>query len=73
MEKNKTYLVKSIKKDKPLYMNYGLIENSIVKVIDKSSDNKTFFLEIVGFNRKIAISSEYLSNLVLEEINDQER
>jgi len=73
MQKNKIYLIKAITKDKPLYMNYGLIENTTIKVVDKSPDNKTLFLEIIDFNRKIAISMDHLENFVLEELDAQEK
>lgn len=50
-------------------MNYGLIEDTIIKVIDVSSDNKNFYLEIIGFNRKLAVAVDVLQDIVLEEIN----
>lgn len=51
-------------------MNYGLIENTIIKVIDISSDNKNFYLEVVGFNRKLAIAIDILQDIILEEVKD---
>lgn len=70
IEKGKTYKISSLLKDKPTFMNYGLIEDTLIKIIDKSIDNKTFYIEIIGFNRKIAISSELISEIILEEVND---
>ncbi|MEN3015614.1 MAG: hypothetical protein ABDH21_06145 [bacterium] len=70
VQKGKTYIITSITKDKPQYMNYGLIENAIIKIIDKSIDNKTIFIEIMGFNRKIAISEEFLNEIILTEFDE---
>ncbi len=53
-------------------MNFGLIENTIIKIMDHSQDNRTFYLEIMGFNRKVAISWDLLQQIVLEEIKDDE-
>lgn len=52
-------------------MNFGLIENTIIKIMDHSQDNRTFYLEIMGFNRKVAISWDLLQQIVLEEIKEE--
>ncbi|MCX7759127.1 MAG: hypothetical protein N2169_05930 [bacterium] len=73
IEKDKIYKIKEIVRDKPSYMNYGLIEDVLLRVIDKSSDNKNFYLEVIGFNRKIAISVEFLQDMILEEVSDDKK
>ncbi|MCS7244348.1 MAG: hypothetical protein RMJ36_06425 [Candidatus Calescibacterium sp.] len=73
IEKDKIYKIKEIVRDKPSYMNYGLIEDTLLRVIDKSSDNKNFYLEVIGFNRKIAISVEFLQDIVLEEVSGDQK
>ncbi|MCS7165922.1 MAG: hypothetical protein RMJ51_06615 [Candidatus Calescibacterium sp.] len=70
IQRGKIYKIKQIIRDKPYYMNYGLIENTIIKVIDISSDNKNFYLEVVGFNRKLAIAIDILQDIILEEVKD---
>lgn len=68
IKKEGIYKVKLIKNDKPILMNYGIIEDILLKVIDISPDQETFYIEIMGFNKKIAISSEMLDKLILEKI-----
>lgn len=65
--KGHTYKVKQIKENKPLFMNYGIIEEAVIRILDKSIDEKTIYLEVMGFNRKIAISSDLLNKIILEE------
>lgn len=71
IKKGILYKVKSITNDKPIFMNYGIMEEILLKIIDKSPDQKTVFIEIMGFNRKIAISSDMLNKLVLEKIEEK--
>lgn len=71
IEKGVIYKVKTIKSNKPLFMNYGIMEEILLKIIDKSPDQETVFIEVMGFNRKIAISSDMLDKLILEKIKEE--
>ncbi len=72
IEKNKVYRIKKITENYPLYMNYGLIEGNLIKIIDKISTGKTIYLEIIGFNRKLALSDELINNIILEDVKNTE-
>ncbi|MFN3996047.1 MAG: hypothetical protein ACK4GR_05925 [bacterium] len=71
INKGVLYKVKNIKSDKPLFMNYGIMEEILLKIIDKSPDQETVYIEIMGFNRKIAISSDMLDKLILEKVEEK--
>ncbi len=73
LKQNKFYKIKSIKSIKSnevLYMNYGLMENIIIKIISMSLDGNTIYIEVPDLKRKLALSKELINDLELIELID---
>lgn len=74
LKQNKFYKIKSIKSIKSnevLYMNYGLMENIIIKIISMSLDGNTIYIEVPDLKRKLALSKELINDLELIELIDE--
>lgn len=72
LKSNKLYKIVSIKSNEVLYMNYGLIENIIIKIISLSVDGNTIYIEVPDLKRKLTLSKELINDLELIEINNNE-
>ncbi len=70
LKQNKFYKIKSIKSNEVLYMNYGLMENIIIKIISMSLDGNTIYIEVPDLKRKLALSKELINDLELIELID---
>ncbi len=70
LKQNKFYKINSIKSNEVLYMNYGLIENIIIKIISMSLDGNTIYIEVPDLKRKLALSKELIEDLELIELSD---
>lgn len=71
LKQNKFYKIKSIKSNEVLYMNYGLMENIIIKIISMSLDGNTIYIEVPDLKRKLALSKELINYLELIELIDE--
>ncbi|MCX7870143.1 MAG: hypothetical protein N2485_00995 [bacterium] len=71
LKQNKFYKIKSIKSNEVLYMNYGLMENIIIKIISMSLDGNTIYIEVPDLKRKLALSKELINDLELIELIDE--
>ncbi|MGC8814872.1 MAG: hypothetical protein ACP5O4_01540 [bacterium] len=71
LKQNKFYKIASIKYNEVLYMNYGLIENIVIKIISLSIDGNTIYIEIPDLKRKLALSKELINDLELIEVNNK--
>ncbi len=70
LKQNKFYKINSIKSNEVLYMNYGLIENIVIKIISISLDGNTIYIEVPDLKRKLALSKELITDLELIELDN---
>ena len=68
IKKGFLYKISSIKANEVLYMNYGLMEDVVMKVVSISIDGNTIYIEIPRINRKLAFSKELINDLDLVEL-----